>query len=88
MGFLLALGSEFEFDPEPLIHVVMLDRSLEDEWKHEETYRRLDNRPTNEALDSLRLSNQIFWNLQRIYGYKTFYLYKITFSRTSFLNAS
>lgn len=82
MGFLFALKAEITFEPAPLMHVTMLDETLEDEWRHVETSpRRLDGPPDNGTLTSLGLNTMVFWNLHRINGYKTFYLYEVTFIR-------
>ena len=79
MRFLFATSANLTFQPE--IHLTMYNRELEDEWRHDETWERLDGPPTNATLSSWGLSFMIFSNMHRIYDYQTFYLYEITFSK-------
>jgi len=82
IGFLLAFQVDLAFEPEPVMHVGILDAKVDDEWRHVETpTRRLNSPPDNETLAGLGLNTSVFWRLQRTYEYKTFYLYEITFFR-------
>jgi hypothetical protein len=78
-GFLLALPMEVTFEP-PSMSITM-DRELEDQWKPSEGYYPLDGPPSNETLAKFGLDATIFWNMQRLFDYKSFHLFVVTFSR-------